>query len=129
MPVPVPVPVPEKGATGGAEGRRVGTMLDHERLDVYHLALDFLVFANGVIEALPRGRRHSTALFPGHRPLVVSPMCPVQFVTYLPGPYPRSPGTGTGTGTFTGKNSGTRPSTTPPLFYFHPARSVFHRRA
>jgi four helix bundle protein len=33
-------------------------MLDHERLDVYQLALDFLVFANGVIEALPRGRRH-----------------------------------------------------------------------
>ena len=32
--------------------------LDHERLDVYRLALDFLVFANGVIEALPRGRSH-----------------------------------------------------------------------
>ena len=31
-------------------------VLDHERLDVYQLALDFLVFANGVIEALPRGR-------------------------------------------------------------------------
>jgi hypothetical protein len=33
-------------------------ILDHERLDVYHLALDFLVFANQVIEALPRGRSH-----------------------------------------------------------------------
>ena len=33
-------------------------VLDHERLDVYHLALDFLVFANGVIEGLPRGRSH-----------------------------------------------------------------------
>jgi hypothetical protein len=33
-------------------------LLDHERLDVYHLALDLLVFANGVIEALPRGRSH-----------------------------------------------------------------------
>jgi four helix bundle protein len=33
-------------------------LLDHERLDVYQLALDFLVFANGVIEALPRGRSH-----------------------------------------------------------------------
>ena len=33
-------------------------LLDHERLDVYQLALDFLVFANGVIEALPRGRGH-----------------------------------------------------------------------
>lgn len=35
-----------------------GMVLDHERLDVYHLALDFLVFANGVIEGLPRGRSH-----------------------------------------------------------------------
>jgi four helix bundle protein len=33
-------------------------LLDHERLDVYHLALDFLVFAEEVIEALPRGRSH-----------------------------------------------------------------------
>ena len=32
--------------------------LDHERLDVYRLALDFLVFANSIIEALPRGRSH-----------------------------------------------------------------------
>jgi len=32
--------------------------LDHEKLDVYHLALDFLVFANTIIEALPRGRSH-----------------------------------------------------------------------
>jgi four helix bundle protein len=32
--------------------------LDHEKLDVYHLSLDFLVFANGVIETLPRGRSH-----------------------------------------------------------------------
>jgi four helix bundle protein len=31
---------------------------DHERLDVYHLALDFLVFANGIVETLPRGRSH-----------------------------------------------------------------------
>jgi four helix bundle protein len=33
-------------------------VLDHERLDVYHLALDFLVFANSIIETLPRGRGH-----------------------------------------------------------------------
>src|SRR6516165_1869185 len=32
--------------------------LDHERLDVYQVALDFLVMANGIIEALPRGRSH-----------------------------------------------------------------------
>lgn len=33
-------------------------ILDHERLDVYRLALDFLVFAHQVIETLPRGRSH-----------------------------------------------------------------------
>jgi four helix bundle protein len=33
-------------------------ILDHERLDVYRLALDFLVFANQVLETLPRGRAH-----------------------------------------------------------------------
>lgn len=33
-------------------------LLDHERLDVYRLALDFLVFAHQVIERLPRGRSH-----------------------------------------------------------------------
>jgi four helix bundle protein len=33
-------------------------VLDHERLDVYVIALDVLVFANGVIESLPRGRSH-----------------------------------------------------------------------
>ncbi len=31
---------------------------DHEKLDVYHLSLDFLVFANELIEGLPRGRSH-----------------------------------------------------------------------
>jgi four helix bundle protein len=32
--------------------------LDHERLDVYNLALDFLVLADGLIQGLPRGRSH-----------------------------------------------------------------------
>lgn len=32
--------------------------LDHERLDVYELALEFLVLANGIIQGLPRGRSH-----------------------------------------------------------------------
>ena len=31
---------------------------DHERLDVYRLALDFLVFANELTSKLPRGRAH-----------------------------------------------------------------------
>jgi len=33
-------------------------VLDHERLDVYLIALDFVVFAHEVIERLPRGRSH-----------------------------------------------------------------------
>ena len=32
--------------------------LDHEKLDVYQLALEFLVQANALIESLPRGRGH-----------------------------------------------------------------------
>jgi four helix bundle protein len=31
---------------------------DHERLEVYQVALDFLVLADDVIEHLPRGRSH-----------------------------------------------------------------------
>ena len=33
-------------------------VLDHERLDVHSIALDFIVFANEIIESLPRGRSH-----------------------------------------------------------------------
>jgi four helix bundle protein len=32
--------------------------LDHERLDVYQLSLDFLVFANNLVDSLPRGHSH-----------------------------------------------------------------------
>ena len=39
-------------------GRSEDMVLDHERLDVYLIALDFVVFANEVIERLPRGRSH-----------------------------------------------------------------------
>jgi four helix bundle protein len=31
---------------------------DHERLDVYRLSLDFLVLAERVVHALPKGRAH-----------------------------------------------------------------------
>lgn len=31
---------------------------DHERLDVYQVALDFLVYAEALIRKLPRGRAH-----------------------------------------------------------------------
>ena len=31
---------------------------DHERLDVYQVALEFLVLADDIIEPLPRGRGH-----------------------------------------------------------------------
>ena len=48
----------EDHAPEGRPCRWDAMVLDHERLDVYHLALDFVVFANGIIEALPRGRSH-----------------------------------------------------------------------
>ena len=35
--------------------------LDHERLDVYQVALDFLALADEVIQQLPRGRSHLAA--------------------------------------------------------------------
>ena len=31
---------------------------DHEKLDVYTVALEFLVLADGVVERMPRGRSH-----------------------------------------------------------------------
>ncbi len=31
---------------------------DHERLDVYQVAIDFVAFADDVVERLPRGRRY-----------------------------------------------------------------------
>ena len=45
-------------ATRRGVGRKDGTILEHERLDVYRLPLDFLAFANQVLETLPRGRAH-----------------------------------------------------------------------
>jgi len=51
--------VPENETQLLSKSGRYGCMtLDHERLDVYHLALDLLVFATGIIEVLPRGRGH-----------------------------------------------------------------------
>ena len=37
--------------------------LDHEGLEVYQVALDFLVIANAIIEGLPRGRGHLSDQF------------------------------------------------------------------
>jgi len=30
--------------------------LDHEKLDVYHVAIEFVIVADGIVEHLPRGR-------------------------------------------------------------------------
>ncbi len=38
--------------------RSVVMPFDHERLDVYQRALDFLAHASGIIERLPRGHAH-----------------------------------------------------------------------
>jgi hypothetical protein len=37
--------------------------LEHERLDVYELALEFLAQTDGIIEGMPRGRRHAAQDF------------------------------------------------------------------
>ena len=46
--------------------------LDHERLDVYHLALDFLVLASEIIEGLPLGalkhKRRPQSVYNGVEP-------------------------------------------------------------
>jgi len=34
------------------------TAFDHERLDVYQAAIDFVALADGIVERLPRGRSH-----------------------------------------------------------------------
>lgn len=31
-------------------------VLDHEKLDVYHVAVEFVIVADGIVEHLPRGR-------------------------------------------------------------------------
>ena len=33
-----------------------GVVLDHEKLDAYHIAIEFVILADTVIEHLPRGR-------------------------------------------------------------------------
>ena len=53
VPEPVPEPVPGRRARLGA-----AVTFDHERLDVYRLALEFVAVANDVVEALPRGRAY-----------------------------------------------------------------------
>ena len=63
MPVPVPVPgcgLPIWHGCGVAETRYFCAMkfFDHERLDVYGAAIDFVVLANDVVERLPRGRAY-----------------------------------------------------------------------
>ena len=47
VPVCVPVPVPE-GVT----------MFDHEKLDVYKAAIEFIIAADDIIEHLPRGKSY-----------------------------------------------------------------------
>ena len=107
-------------ATSKWRDRKWMMQLDHERLDVYDLALEFLVLANGIIEGLPRGRSHSETLAPmeGRDNGAVSVTArPAGRGARGPGPRhkprptkytspttPHGPsGTGTGTGTLTAR--------------------------
>ncbi len=51
LPVPVPVPVSVPVSNLGDHMKQ----LDHEKLDVYHIALQFLVLASEIAGSLPRG--------------------------------------------------------------------------
>lgn len=33
-----------------------GAVLDHEKLDVYHIAIEFVILSDAIIEHMPRGR-------------------------------------------------------------------------
>ena len=33
-------------------------VMDHEKLDVYHIAIEFVILADTIIEHLPRGRAY-----------------------------------------------------------------------
>ena len=60
-PEPEPVTAPDGELKVGnpcATGRPSYMAFDHEQLDVYRLGLEFLVLAERVIQALPKGRSH-----------------------------------------------------------------------
>ena len=67
MNVPVPVPVPEMRNRVSGRADRGWMQLDHERLDVYELALEFVVQANGIIEGMPTARAAARARTPAHQ--------------------------------------------------------------
>ena len=49
--IPIPIPIPALGGDD-LDG------FDHEKLDVYQVAIEFVGLANDVIERLPRGRAY-----------------------------------------------------------------------
>jgi hypothetical protein len=83
--------------------------LDHERLDVYRLALDFLVLANSIIEALPRAHSHLADQFTRASMFVQLHAnhhgSAIEHAGASMDNLPATSGTGTGmgTGTFTGR--------------------------
>ncbi len=58
MPVPVPVPENDEQPEQRMDEDDVMNTFDHERLDVYRVSLEFLVLADTIAAALPRGRRY-----------------------------------------------------------------------
>jgi len=47
--------------------REKSVALDHEKLDVYHVAVEFVIVADGIVDHLPRGRGYlSDQLQRGH---------------------------------------------------------------
>ncbi len=57
--IPVPVPVPEKGQKWDAMVKEIAmNTFDHERLDVYKAAIEFVAVSDDIVEHLPRGRAY-----------------------------------------------------------------------
>ena len=55
MPVPVCVPVPDFSSQ---EEGKMNNGFDHDKLDVYKAAIEFVVLVDEVIEHLPRGKSY-----------------------------------------------------------------------
>jgi four helix bundle protein len=73
VPVPVPLPVPDlsrnfftnncmqkydRSMMIDAATRKKEVVFDHEKLDVYHIAIEFVILSDAIIKHLPRGRAY-----------------------------------------------------------------------
>ena len=87
------------------------TVFDHEKLDVYRVAIDFVALADDIVEHLPRGRRHIADQLLRASVSVLLSIAEgagrvVSMLTQLSRRDDESTESGTGTETFTGRDAG-----------------------